>query len=75
MITNESAIHSDSELAHTLLHIHLQRMIALSQLEPAKRSKAKRSNSTHEPRSVRASGRMLSPAQCGGNQERKTQAE
>ena len=36
MITNESAIHCDSVNAHTLLHIHLQRMIALSQLEPAR---------------------------------------
>ena len=33
MIRNESAIHSDSISAHTLLHIHLERMAVLSQLE------------------------------------------
>jgi hypothetical protein len=33
MITNESATHSDSIHVHTLLHIHLERMVALSQLE------------------------------------------
>jgi hypothetical protein len=33
MITNESAIHSDSVPAHALLHIHLERMIVLSQLQ------------------------------------------
>ena len=33
MITNESAIHSDSVSAHALMHIHLKRMVVLSQLE------------------------------------------
>ena len=33
MITNESAIHSDSVPAHALLHIHLERMVVLSQLQ------------------------------------------
>jgi hypothetical protein len=35
MITSKSAIHSDLAPAHTLLHIHLQRVIALSQSETA----------------------------------------
>src|SRR5580698_6920946 len=33
MITNESAIHSDSVSARALIHIHLERMIVLSQLQ------------------------------------------
>jgi hypothetical protein len=34
MITNESATHSDSASAHVLMHIHLDRMVILSQLKP-----------------------------------------
>jgi hypothetical protein len=33
MIINESAIHSDSSTAHALLHIHLKRMVVLSQMQ------------------------------------------
>jgi hypothetical protein len=49
MITNESAIHSDSIPVHTLLHIHLERMVVLSHLErsTAKYGKRQSKSSVH----------------------------
>jgi hypothetical protein len=53
MITNESAIHSDSIPAHALLHIHLERMIVLSQIQgnaPKCGAGQSKSNTSHVKR-------------------------
>lgn len=48
MITNESAIHSDSVSAHALMHLHLSRMVVLSQLERRTSDGCTRQSNSHK---------------------------